>query len=235
MKPTVKYSLVIALVIIVAASFWMKNSSKDTASVKSVKDEVAKTKSAPVMPKANGEVTKSEVPVVKKELPTNPYLTKESLSSLPRAMKEFLLLDMKSIKNSEETKKFYSLLRSPDAILEAQKVLLNIKVDNLAESEREHLTSTRFLSRALGDLNNKSNAALNEIVKKIILKENLSGSMPEKAKMVFAGDKAELVHTLIAFNPGAYKELLAKTKNSNIKKIIENAYSYNQSMRVSNQ
>lgn len=237
MKPLVKYSLVAAAVVIIGALVFMKNSSKEhdqKMATMPVASEVKKVESTPVLPKPNGEVTKNATPPESKELPANPYLTKESMATLPPKMKEFLLLDMKSIRNSEETKDFYDLLRSPAALEDAQKLLLNVKVDNLAESEREHLTATRFLARALGDLNNKSNKNLNEVVKKIILADNLSGSLPEKAKMIFAGDKAELVQTLIAFNHGAHKELLSRTKNANIKKIVENAYNYNEEMRVKN-
>lgn len=235
MKPSVKYSLVIAMVVIFATVLIMKDPSKDVAShMKDDKQEGARLSTTPVYPKEDGEFVKNSTPVVNKELPGNPYLTKESLVSLPRTMKEFVLLDMKAIRNTEETKIFYSLLRSPAAIEDAQKILLNLKVNDLAGSEREHLTATRFLSRALGDLSNKSNTNLSEIVKNIILKDNLSGSMPVKAKMIFAGDKAELVQTLIAFNQNAHKELLGRTKSSTIKKIVENAHSYNESMRATN-
>jgi hypothetical protein len=233
MKPAVKYSLVVALVVVLGAVFFMKKSSKEEA-VTATNPSANKMTSVPVMPKENGESTKSAVAPVKKDLPANPYLNKESMASLPPTMKEFLLLDMKSIRNAQETKDYYELLRSRAAIEDAQKLLMNVKADNLPESEREHLTATRFLGRAMGDLNNKSNKELNEVVKKIILTDNLSGPESQKAKMIYAGDKAELVQTMIAFNQNIHKELLGRTKNANIKKIVENAYNYNEEMRVKN-
>ena len=234
MKPTVKYSLIATVVVIIAGVVLMKNSPKQEVvqTAPAVKEE--KVANTLVLPKANGESTKSATPVQAKDLPSNPYLNKESMATLPPNMKEFLLLDMKSIRNAEETKNYYELLRSEAAIEDAQKILLSVKADNIPESEREHLTATRFLGRAMGDLNNKSNKALNETIKKIILADNLSGSAPEQVKMIYAGDKAELVQTLIAFNQNVHKELLGRTKNANIKKIVQNAYNYNEEMRAKN-
>ncbi len=229
MKPRVKYTIIAILVVVVFVSII---NLKKVEIVKPVTSELSQT--TPVFPAKDGEQEKNIKDANKKELPANPYLTKESISALPPQIKEFLLLDMKSIKNTEETKQFYELLRSESAIDEARKILLDVKLTDLVESEREHFAATRFLARALGDLNNKTNNGLIEIVKKIILKENLSSDLPEKAKMILAGDKAELVQTLIAFNKNAHKELLSRTSNSNIKKIVENANNYNESMRVGN-
>lgn len=236
MKKNIKYTLIASLAVIITMTVMFKKSRVAllNTEIKPVASQSI-TPSTLVMPRASNEVYKNNIPVVKKDIPSNPYLTKDSISALPPTMKEFLLLDMKSIKSTDETKRFYDLLRSNTAIDDAQKILLTIKVENVQESEREHLTATRFLARALSDLNNKSNNGLNEVVKKIILKDNLSGPLPEKAKLVFAGDKAELVHSLIAFNQNAHLELLKRTKDANIKKIVENAYNYNESMRLSNQ
>jgi hypothetical protein len=233
MKPAFKYSLVVTVALIIGAVVYMnKPSDQKVVTAGIPKGEMRKENL--VLPNEEGSAVTNTVPVLKKDLPANPYLTKESMLTLAPTMKEFLLLDMKSIKNSDETKDFYSLLRSSSALADAQKILLSMKVDNLEESEREHFTATRFLARALGDLNNKSNQNLHDVVKKIILEENLSGEMPAKAKMIFAGDKAELTQTYIAFNPNGHKEILGRTKNANIKKIVENAHSYNESMRMGN-
>jgi hypothetical protein len=234
MKSSVKYSLVITIAVILVAVVYMNSNSKHEVVSVPVPEKTEKSGPDLVFPKEEDSVAVKKVVPSEKEMPANPYLTKESMASLAPTMKEFLLLDMKSIKNTDETKEFYSLLRSTNAIADAQKILLSINVENIMESEREHLTATRFLARALGDLNNKSNKALNEIVKKIILEDNISGNLPDKAKMIFAGDKAELVQTYIAFNPNGHKEILGRTKNLQIKKIIENAYKYNESMRASN-
>ncbi|MBY0416261.1 MAG: hypothetical protein K2Q18_18955 [Bdellovibrionales bacterium] len=224
MKSSVKISLIALLVVVIGTTFFMKKQNEKVEVL--TRTEPTKNETMPVFPKADGAVSKNTTPVVKKELPENPYLTKESLISLSKEMKEFLILDMKSIKNTEETKEYYSLLRSPAALSDAQKILLSVN------SEREHLAATRFFAKALGDLNNKSNKGLNEIVKKVILEDNLSGPYSEAEKMIFAGDKAELAQTYIAFNPNGHKDLLDRAKTPIIKKIVENAYAYNTSMRA---
>ena len=235
MKPTAKYSLIAAAVIIVGGVMFVKmTTKKDQANSNPEAMSSNKVATTPILPKANGESTASAKAVVEKELPANPYLTKESMASMPVSMKQFLLLDMKSIKNTEETKKFYGLLRSPAAINDAQKILLSVKPQNIAESEREHFAATRFMARAMGDLNNQSNKALNEMIKKIILEDNISSAPTHEAKMIFAGDKAELTQTYLAFNQNAHQELMANAKNPSIKKIVQNAYVYNQSMRAGN-
>lgn len=232
MKLNIKYSLAIAAVIIVGGLIFVSSNPKHLEVAVKVPSQDFKKTADPVFPKSEDSVATKTSKPAEKELPANPYLTKESMATLAPAMKEFLLLDMKSIKNTEETKNYFILLRSPAAIADAQKILLTVNADNIKESEREHFTATRFLARALGDLNNRSNKILTDTVKKIILEDNLSGQLPEKAKMIFAGDKAELAQTYIAFNPNGHKEIIGKTNNPVIKKIIENAFKYNESMRA---
>ena len=230
MNKNIKFSMAGALVITLAVVMYINHPSNHgevTVKVSSIPDQ----NSTPVMPNKEGVVNAKKIPAAK-ELPANPYLTKDAMASLPGQLKEFILLDMKSIKNTEETQEFYEILRSPAALDDAKKILLKVNEQNIAESEREHLTATRFLARAMGDLNNKTNRDLNELVKSVILEDNISGNKPEKVKLLLAGDKAELAQNYFAFNPHGKSEILAQTKNSNIKQIIENAYVYNETMRM---
>lgn len=230
MNKNLKFTMAGALVITLAVVMYVNRSSNHGEVTVNVAPK-AEQNSAPVLPNAEGVVNAKKIPAAK-ELPANPYLTKESMATLPGAMKEFLLLDMKTVKNTEETQEFYEILRSPAALDDAKKILMKVNEQNIAESEREHLTATRFLARAMGDLNNKSNRDLNDLVKSIILTDNISGNKSLQVKMLLAGDKAELAQNYFAFNPHGKSEILAQAKNPNIKRIIENAYVYNETMRI---
>jgi hypothetical protein len=227
MKANFKYSLVAVVCLIIGGVvFYLKSNQKNDSLLDNKKETEVKLP----MPSKNESVVK-QTPKVK-ELPANPYLNKEAMSTLPKSMKQFLLLDMKSIRSDEESKEYFNLLRSSEALEDAKKILSKVEASNLAQSEREHFTATRFLTKALGDFNNKDNSALNTEVKKIILSDNLNSNNSEKVKYVFAGDKAELAQVMMAFNQNSYKELLADAKDLKIKKIIENAHKYSAEMRV---
>jgi hypothetical protein len=216
MKANFKYSLVAVVCLIIGGVvFYLKSNQKNDSLLDNKKETEVKLP----MPSKNESVVK-QTPKVK-ELPANPYLNKEAMSTLP-----------KSMKSDEESKEYFNLLRSSEALEDAKKILSKVEASNLAQSEREHFTATRFLTKALGDFNNKDNSALNTEVKKIILSDNLNSNNSEKVKYVFAGDKAELAQVMMAFNQNSYKELLADAKDLKIKKIIENAHKYSAEMRV---